>query len=357
MTWTRGLHTIIFVKKLLIALLILALLPLRLPAFGEEAGSALTAIVAEGPLHLRTRADRNASSLGRYKTGAELVLLADSGDFLKVRTPDGKEGYMMKRYLDIRGELPPREEDIRPEPALDQALLQEKAREQALARGIDPGKPMIALTFDDGPQPGTTEVLAVLKQYGALATFFILGKNIEGNEEILRERAQAGHELGVHSWYHSDFTKISQSAVGSQVKRTMDTVLELTGREISLVRPPFGALNRLARRPLTGMGLPVILWNVDSLDWKTRSAKSTAKNLLQKAAPGAIVLMHDVWLSTAEALKTALPELLSRGYQLVTVSEMMSFRKEPLTAGNEYSHLAPEMLAVSPPGLEASDSN
>lgn len=332
---------------LIVAIIMAAVI--LLPALASE---DFPATVTGGALHLRAEPDKHARSLGRYKSGTRVFLLADGEVFCKVRTKDGKEGYMMKEFLQAENGLPPMEVITpAPEPTPD------PSREQALARGIDPNKPMIALTFDDGPQPGTTEVLAVLKQYGALATFFILGKNIEGNEEILRETAEAGHELGVHSWYHSDFTKISQSAVGSQVKRTMDTVLEMTGREISLVRPPFGALNRLARRPLTGMGLPVILWNVDSLDWKTRSAKSTAKNLLQKAAPGAIVLMHDVWLSTAEALKTALPELLSRGYQLVTVSEMMSFRKEPLTAGNEYSHLAPEMLAVSPPGLEASDSN
>ncbi|NLW20382.1 MAG: polysaccharide deacetylase family protein [Clostridiales bacterium] len=331
-------------NKKLFALMLCALLMLSPTALGEADGPALSGTVAKGPLHLRARPDIKANSLGRYATGEPVELLAQSGDFLKVRTGDGREGYMMTKFLNTPDGLPPLKEHELPGAPVDLVALLQQTRAAALARGINPQQPMLALTFDDGPQPETLETLAALSNHGARATFFILGKNIAGHEDILRQVAEDGHELAVHAWHHSDFTKISQSAVGRQISRTQDKILELTGQQASLVRPPYGAINRLVRQPITGLGLPIILWNVDSLDWKTRSASSTASTLLQKAAPGAIVLMHDVWKSTAQALETALPKLMAQGYQLVTVSELMSFRAEALVAGREYSHLAADSM-------------
>lgn len=323
--------------------------PVRLFAEGE-----FTATVTGGALRLRQKPDDHSRVLGRYKSGTEVVLLADGERYCRVRTPDRKEGYMMKSFLDIKNGLPPMEEaGGAPEPAgLAAALAQ--VQKDALARGIDPARPMLALTFDDGPSPVTPEILDALKANGARATFFILGRNIAGHEATLRRTAEEGHELANHSWSHPHLTDISDSAVRGQMTRTSDKIEEITGKRPIMMRPPFGSTNRLSRRVLVELDLPVILWAIDTLDWKTKSASKTASAILKGAGNGAIILCHDTWPSTARALETALPQLIAKGYQLVTVSEMMSFREEPIKAGWEYSHLDPKkIVSVTPYGQEA----
>ncbi len=330
-------------KTLSLALCALALLALLLPPAAISGEGAFPATVTKGPLHLRKEPDKKSASLGRYPTGTKLEALADAGEFCRVRMEDGRAGYMMKAFLDFPRGLPP-QEVVTPTPAPTPDLT----RHNALARGIDPNRPMVALTFDDGPQPSTEKVLEVLDRFGARATFFILGKNIAGNEETLRNIARGGHELGTHSWSHPNFTKVSASVVESQTRRTMDKVFELTGQMPRVMRPPYGATDRLSRRPLAAMGLPIILWKVDSLDWKTRNARQIVSTVQENVSNGAIVLMHDVWESTALALETLLPALSEKGYQFVTVSELFSFRSEPIKAGWEYSALDVKNIA---PGL------
>lgn len=315
----------------MLAVILFALFP-GLKGGADE--TAYTAIVENGPLHLRAKPDKRSPSLGRYPGGTRVSVLADGDVFCRIRTAEGKEGYMMKEFLRFENGLPPME-IVTPTPAPTPDLT----RQKALERGIDPNKPMIALTFDDGPQPETIKVLEILEKYSARATFFILGKNIAGNEEILKRAAEGGHQLGAHSWSHPNLNEISESAVRSQMTRTMDRIFEITGQQVRIMRPPYGASNRISRRPLAELGLPLILWSVDSLDWKTRSASSTIATIREKAANGAIILCHDVWAPTGQAMETVVPELIGRGFQLVTVAEMMSFRKEPLKPGWEYSFL------------------
>lgn len=318
----------------LVSLLLIAALPLSLPMQNSRAETAFTAKVRGGALHLREKPDQASRSLGRYRSGTRVELLADGEEFIRVKTPDGQEGYMMKKFLLIEGGLPPMEV-ITPTPA----PTPDPTRENALRRGIDPNKPMLALTFDDGPRPESLGVLEALDKYGAKATFFILGQNIAGNEEILKKIAASGHQLGSHSWSHPNLTRLSESAVRSQIQRTMDKIYELTGQTVTMMRPPFGASNRTSRRPLADMGLPLILWSADSLDWETRSVDKTVQAIRKGAKNGAIILCHDVVASTGKAIDTILPELIDKGFQLVTVAEMMSFREEPLKPGWEYSHL------------------
>ncbi len=302
-----------------------------------------TATVKGGTLRLRELPGDNGRVLGRYPTGTLITVLADGEEYCRVRTPDGREGYMMKAFLTFENGLPPTD------PAAEAALLTphswvETTRQAALDRGIDPAKPMLALTFDDGPSPATEAILDQLKAHGALATFFVLGTNIAGNEEILKRAAREGHQLASHSWSHPNLNDISSSAVRSQMTRTMDKIEELTGQKVIMMRPPFGATNRLSRQVIAELGLPVILWGVDTLDWKTRNASKISQAILKGAGNGVIILCHDTLKSTGWALETALPELINRGYQLVTVAEMMSFREEELKPGWEYSHLDPEKI-------------
>jgi peptidoglycan/xylan/chitin deacetylase (PgdA/CDA1 family) len=336
-------------KSVLSMLLALLILLMCLFAMAEPAVE-FTALVEGGTLHLRAAPRPDAPSLGRYHSGTRLLVLADGEVFCRVKAPDSKEGYMMKEYLRFENGLPP----IQPSDS-EPIAARDLVRKNALERGIDPSKPMLALTFDDGPQRQSLRVLQALNQNGARATFFILGKNIAGNEDIIRQIAKGGHELAVHSWSHPNFTRISESAVRSQVTRTMDKIHEITGQTPRLVRTPYGASNRVSRRPLTELGLPLILWSVDSLDWKTLNAAKTIATIKEKAANGAIILCHDIWDSTGQAMEIVLPELIGMGYQLVTVSEMMSFREELLKPGWEYGFLDVKKiepgLTPVPPGL------
>ncbi len=329
----------LFAIRLSAVLLALSLLLGQLPLVALAQEASYTATITGGALRLRLKPDDNAKVLGRYKSGEVVELLADGEDYVKVRTRDGKEGYMMKSFLKIENGLPPMEAP-EPTPAPD------RTREEALARGIDPNKPMVALTFDDGPAPNSEAVLDALKANGARATFFILGKNIGLNQNTLKRMAEEGHQLASHSWSHPRLDDLSSSAVRSQMTRTMDKVEELTGQKVTMMRPPFGATNRLTRRVLAELGLPVILWGIDTLDWKTKSASKTAQAILKGADNGVIILCHDTVESTARALETALPELVQKGFQLVTVAEMMSFREEPLKPGWEYSHLDPKKIVT-----------
>lgn len=319
-------------RKTLTFLLILALLTSALSlAFAAQ----YTATVKEGSLHLRAKPEKHAKSLGRYKSGTEVELLADSDDYAKVKTPDGKIGYMMKKYLDIKNGFP--QEEAPRAQATNSPYAE--IRKAALARGIDPYKPMLALTFDDGPMPDSKLVLDALKAHNARATFFVLGKNIEGHESILRRMADEGHQIGSHSWSHPHLEKLSASSVRSQMTRTMDKIEEITGQKVTMMRPPYGSTNRNARKVIEGLGLPIILWTVDSKDWASRNSEAVINVISSQAENGAIILCHDVWASTGKAMETLIPSLMEKGFQLVTVAELMSFRNEAIKPGLVYTFL------------------
>ncbi|MDD4080790.1 MAG: polysaccharide deacetylase family protein, partial [Eubacteriales bacterium] len=269
-------HSLGLCARFIAAMAVMVLLSGAMPPQAWAGDTAYTATVKGGPLRLREKPSDTGRVLNRYSSGTVVQVLADGEGYCRVLAPDGLEGYMMKEYLAFLNGLPP---------ADAQASAAESepydwagaARESALARGIDPSKPMLAITFDDGPSPATEAILDQLKAYGAKATFFVLGRNIAGNEAILKRAADEGHQLASHSWSHPNLDDLSSSAVRSQMTRTMNKIEEITGRKVSMMRPPYGASNRLTRRVMTELGLPVILWGVDSLDWKTRSASKISR--------------------------------------------------------------------------------
>ncbi|MFJ6417654.1 polysaccharide deacetylase family protein [Paeniglutamicibacter sp. NPDC091659] len=177
----------------------------------------------------------------------------------------------------------------------------------------------VALTFDDGPGKYTPELLSLLDQYDAKATFFLIGKNVKKHPQIVRDELSKGHEIGNHTWSHKDLTKVSIAAAKRDLQKTDDAIKEATGTDPTLVRPPFGALPRSLKKNLS---VPIALWDVDTLDWKTRNTKSTIK-AAEKIVPGSIVLMHDIHKSTIDAVPAILKDLSSKGYHFVTVTELI----------------------------------
>ena len=204
-------------------------------------------------------------------------------------------------------------------------------------RNIDPHKPMVALTFDDGPHKSTTiPILDTLKEYNGVGTFFILGNRVKNNESLLKRMVLEENEIGNHSFSHKQLTTISSSEVKSEIDKTQNAVLEAIGSKPTVMRPTYGSYNSKLKSQID---MPMILWSIDTLDWKSKDANLISTHVLDNVQDGDIILMHDIYSSTAEAVAILVPELISRGYQLVTVSELYEFKGQSLEVGNVYSRL------------------
>lgn len=212
--------------------------------------------------------------------------------------------------------------------------------ESKYPNGIDPSRPMVALTYDDGPSNITPRILAVLEQYGARATFFMVGNRVPGNASVVRQMVAQGSEVANHSFDHVILTKTSQDNAIAQIARTNQVVAEACGVTPRLMRPPGGGYNDSVRSAMASLGMPAIMWSIDTLDWKTRNAQSTIDKVLSQVKDGDIILMHDLYGPTADASAVIIPELVSRGYQLVTVSEMAEYRGG-MTPGGSYGRFRP----------------
>ncbi len=216
-------------------------------------------------------------------------------------------------------------------------VLQKGSEAPNDAEEIDPGRPMIALTFDDGPSVHTPAFLDVLEKYNARATFFVLGGNLRGNQiETVKRAVSLGNEIGNHTMSHLQLTKRSASSVRAQIDGVTLLITGITGVQPTLFRPPYGSYNSNVLKQLTQSGYACILWSLDTLDWKTQNANETARVVLEKAKDGDIVLMHDSHVSSAKALERIVQGLQARGFQLVTVSEL-AMHRGGVSAGQTYS--------------------
>lgn len=193
----------------------------------------------------------------------------------------------------------------------------------------------VALTFDDGPSRANTgTILDVLKKHGAHATFFVLGDRARVDGDILQMELDAGCEIGSHSWNHPQLNKMKWSGVKSQIKKTDQIVKKLAnGYKIDLLRPPYGAISDTMRKK---MKKPMILWSLDTLDWKYRNAKKVFRKVRKEVKDGDIILMHDIHEETAEAIKLVVPWLQKKGYDILTVSELAKRNGKTLQAGKAY---------------------
>lgn len=205
---------------------------------------------------------------------------------------------------------------------------------------IDPDKPMVALTYDDGPSVSTPAILDILEKYDARATFFVVGDRIDGNsryQSYVKRAVDLGCQIGNHTYEHKTLTSLSAAQIQSQISKCDAAVNKAAGVIPSIMRPPGGARNSTVDQ---AVGKPLILWSIDTLDWKTRDSSSTISAVLDDIRDGDIVLMHDLYSATAEASKTIIPSLIKKGYQLVTVEELAACRGG-MEKGKRYSSFRP----------------
>lgn len=239
--------------------------------------------------------------------------------------------------LEAEKPLPEPEPEPDPEPQPEPEPDPEPQPEPEPEPGkIDPNKPMIAVTYDDGPNFGSTErILNVLKQNNAKATFFVLGDRIPSRESILQRQIAEGHEIGNHSYGHPNLTRLGYAAIQSQISRTQDAVYNATGIYPKLARPTYGAVNQNVK---DAVFLPLVNWSVDTRDWESRNPNSIYNIIMNNVKDGDIILMHDIHEPTATASEMVIPKLVEKGFQLVTLSELFQYKGITPTAGNLYFH-------------------
>lgn len=186
----------------------------------------------------------------------------------------------------------------------------------------------IALSFDDGPGAGTNGILDTLEHYHVPATFMVVGTQVASHAAELRREAANGNDIGNHTWDHADLTALSVAGIQSEVNRTQAAIMNVLGKQPFMVRPPYGAYNQVV---LQTLNMPLILWSIDPDDWKDRDADIVYQRVMSHAKPGAIIISHDLYPTTAAAYARIIPDLISQGYTLVTVSNLMGIDPASLT--------------------------
>ena len=206
---------------------------------------------------------------------------------------------------------------------------------------IDPSRPMVALTYDDGPSKNTTpRILAALKANGGRATFFMVGNRVGKHGDVIRQMVAQGCEVANHTYDHTLMTKVEPAELERQLELTNQAVADTGGVTPVLMHPCGGATNDVGMGVAGAISMPAVLWSIDTLDWKTKDAPTTISAVLDHVKDGDIILMHDLYEATADASEVLIPELVKRGYQLVTVSELASYRGG-MTPGKSYYKFRP----------------
>lgn len=184
-----------------------------------------------------------------------------------------------------------------------------------------PEHKVVALTFDDGPHPVYTQrLLDGLAERKVHATFFVVGQNIPGNEELIARMDREGHLIGNHTYDHVKICDMSGEKACEEVSKTSELVYEITGKNTEFVRPPFGAWNK--KMECSFVMIPV-LWDVDPLDWTTKNAPQVVRRVIKDVKDGDIVLLHDFYASSVEAALEIVDKLQAEGYEFVTVDRLI----------------------------------
>ncbi len=192
------------------------------------------------------------------------------------------------------------------------------------------GGKFIAMTFDDGPHPQhTPRLLDMLRARNIKATFYVVGSNVGLYPQIVRQVVAEGHEVGNHSYSHKLLSKMSDAAIREDLTRCRDAIGKAAGVQPRTMRPPYGGLLQRQREWVHAeFGYPTILWSVDPLDWKRPGPGVVCSRILSQTTSGSIVLAHDLHGATVDAMPATLDGLLQRGFQFVTVSQLLAMKGE-----------------------------
>ena len=195
----------------------------------------------------------------------------------------------------------------------------------------DPTVKSIAISFDDGPGATTTpQLLQILKEKNVHATFFVLGENTVQHPEIVKQTAEAGHEIGNHTYDHQDLATLSAQSITEEVTKADTEIKKATGKTPTFVRPPYGSITSVGASVIQQ---PIIEWSVDSEDWKTRNPDLILQKIQATVYDGAIILFHDIYPETIRAVPQVIDYLQEQGYRITTVGDLLG---RPTTVENYY---------------------
>ncbi len=202
-----------------------------------------------------------------------------------------------------------------------------------------PAGPFVALTFDDGPRSTTTTTLLDgLSQRGVHATFFVIGENVQGNEELLIRMEREGHQIGLHTFHHKSLALVGGADFYAEVDQLRETLKSLLDQESYMLRPPYGMITPANR---ARAGAPIILWSVDPEDWSDQDTPRQVSVILDNTQDGSIILLHDIYPSSVDTALQVVDALMAQGYKFVTVEELFAVRGVTPENGKEYRKLPP----------------
>ncbi len=193
-------------------------------------------------------------------------------------------------------------------------------------------KKVVAFTFDDGPSEYTNDLIKTLTLNNSKATFFLIGNKMNDMKSEVRNLYNYGMEIGSHSYSHENLLSLNKDTIMKEVNSTNIIFNEITGSEIKIIRPPYGNYNDFIKY----YNMPIILWNIDTRDWHVRDSKTIYNHILKYISDGSIILMHEVYPETIEAVKMVLPVLTNMGYKVTTVSELAEIKNIKLEQGKVY---------------------
>lgn len=183
------------------------------------------------------------------------------------------------------------------------------------------GEKFLALTFDDGPHASyTKKLLDGLKERKIHASFFLVGENIEGNEELVRQMVEDGHLIGTHCYSHEDLTKKSAEKACMDIIKTNDMIERITGQRPVYIRPPYGIWSDELEECV---GMTPVFWDIDTLDWKSQNSQKVLQHICKNAGKHQVILLHDVFGTSVDAALAAIDTLTRQGYTFVTVDELL----------------------------------
>lgn len=194
---------------------------------------------------------------------------------------------------------------------------------------------LVAFTFDDGPSKYTLDIANILEEYNASATFFEVGYNIKAYPEITKELSERGFEIANHTTDHSKLTKLTEAKYLSKINDNNAMFKELTGKDMPYLRPPYGSYNDKIK---ASAGVPIVTWSLDTRDWESRNKDKVIEMVMNNIKEGDIILFHDLYESTRDAVKELMPLLKEQGYQAVSVGELFKSKGITLEAGTSYRY-------------------
>ena len=216
-----------------------------------------------------------------------------------------------------------------------QTTTEEEKENRELPKSTDK---LVCFTFDDGPYaPVTNKILDVLEKYNGRATFFVVGDRAATYSDEIERASKMGCEIGTHTYSHVNLNTLSVPEMQEEIRKSCDAISKYSGKKVKVLRPPEGAANETVK---ANVNMPMVLWSVDS-----RNADRDYQTVMDNVFDGSIVLMHDLYPATADAVARIIPELAKQGYKFVTFSELMKIRGVDVEPGEKYFSATPQTPA------------